>query len=67
MSFLIKRLGALGTIPTTLTMTSSPQSSLAPSSPPPLNELTAGGAVLAILVIPEFAPWISGSGVLHHH
>jgi len=28
--------------------------------------LTAG-AVLAILVIPEFAPWISGSGMFHHH
>jgi hypothetical protein len=25
------------------------------------------GAVLAVLVIPEFGPWLHGSGLFHHH
>src|SRR5207244_3071814 len=27
----------------------------------------AAGAVLAVLLIPEFGPWLHSSGLLHHH
>ncbi|HEX4186497.1 MAG TPA: hypothetical protein VHY83_01245 [Solirubrobacteraceae bacterium] len=32
-----------------------------------LGGALVGGAVLAILVIPEFAPWVHASGSFHHH
>ena len=32
-----------------------------------LSSALVAGAVLAILVIPEFGPWLSANGLFHHH
>ncbi|HTA14766.1 MAG TPA: hypothetical protein VK781_07915 [Solirubrobacteraceae bacterium] len=32
-----------------------------------LSGALVAGAVLAILVIPEFGPWLHGTGMVHHH
>ena len=32
-----------------------------------LSGALVAGVVLAILVIPEFGPWLNGTGLFHHH